>query len=95
MSKHSFAPKLTHSEYLTLTSFSADWRKVTSDYANVQALASRGLLDTEREPHQFSGWNAPTHRFRLSRRGELMRQRYGVELAARQWADKPRESVTS
>lgn len=74
MSKHSFPPKLNDDEYRALTTFTREWQH--SAYDSTKHLGNRGLLETEYSRSAFSGAFLKTFRYRLSKRGELMRQRY-------------------
>lgn len=74
MTTHSFPPRLTDDEYRALVTFTREWQHSTFDA--VKHLGSRGLLEMEYAVNSFSGACFPTFRYRLSRRGELMRQRY-------------------
>lgn len=87
MTARSFPPKLSSAEYQALLDFDADWTPCAFQDRLVLALAARGLLVTERafDPARDYAMTA-TGRYRLSRRGVVMRQRYAADVARREVA---------
>lgn len=87
--KHSFQCKLSQHEQTVLRVFNRD-QFISTDDRTAEHLSARGLLVCRYQYHEFFGGNLPTNNYRLSKRGELMLQRYDAARAPRDWVPPSR-----